>query len=79
MPVGLSPKDGSTNEIRIGCNIHQLPQRVSILLTAKRCLVWPPISLTTRSLSRSALAGAEGKSPVHRHAFARFALGCDLH
>ena len=79
MPVGLSSQDGSTNQIRIGCNIHLVPRVVNNLIAAKHCRGRRPISLTTGGLSRSALAGAEGKSPIHRHAFSRFALGCDLH
>ena len=69
MPVSLSPRDGLTNQIQIGCNIRQLLQLFNVPLAAKRCRGRRPISLTTGSLSRSALAGAEGhlvRVPIYR-------------
>ena len=79
MPVSPSPKTAPPIKSETVAISTSYPNVVNNLIAAKHCRGRQPISPTTGSLSRPVPAGAEGKSPIHRHAFSRFALGCGLH
>ena len=74
MPIGLSPGTAPLIKSESVAISTSYPKFVNNLLAAKHCWRRRPISLTNRSVSRSILAGGEGKSSIHRHAFSCFAL-----
>ena len=78
MPVGLSPGTAPPIKSESVAISNTYPKFVNNLLAAccsrQTLLASAPISLTNRSLSRSILAGGEGKSSIHRHAFSCFAI-----
>ena len=78
MPVGPSPRAAPPIRFESVAISTSYPKFVNNLLAAKHCQGRRPISLTSRSLSRTILASAEGKSSIHRHAFSRFELEVSL-
>ena len=72
MPVGPSPRAAPPirfESVAISTSYPTLSTIFSPLNTARG---GGPIPLTSRSLCRTILASAEGKSSIHRHAFSRF-------